>query len=437
MTALNHSVDPTLAALDDLHTQASGSEAPRRYLGASLIGQECRRRIWYSFRWALPRAFPATSYRAIQDGHRGEAVMVAWLRSLPDIQLWTEDPDQPGGQIGFTACAGHFRGHLDGIILGLYQAPKTPHVWEHKVCNETKWNKLVKLIQEHGEKAALLQWDAVYYAQAQIYMHQMDLTRHYLTVGTPGNRKLVSCRTEYRATDAKAILKKAEQIITSDRPPLKLSDDPTWYQCKLCDYHALCHGAALPAVNCRTCAHSTARLDEARPWTCELKQSAITGNQAGCDHHAFHPDLLANHAEAIAADPKTGVITFRRNADGATWDNGINGLNSADWRAQAQQSQQPQGVAASPLPAERHEPSLIEADTLAQLAREWAMEPDTLQAGQLTESDWDRLPAACKRLSAAWSGDDQRNRTLSVLLEQIDAQYMQLAERTMFRGATA
>ena len=422
MATINYSVDPTLAALDALHTQASSHDAPRRYLGASLIGQECARRIWFSFRWALPRSFPATSYRAIQDGHRGEAQMAGWLRTVPGIELWTTDPDDPQRPIGFVACSGHFRGHLDGIISGLYQAPKTPHVWEHKVCNETKWAKLVKLIQQHGEKAALALWDAVYYAQAQVYMHQMDLTRHYLTVGTPGNRQLVSCRTEYRAQAAKVLLKKAEQIITADRPPLKISDNPTWWQCKTCDYYALCHGAALPAVNCRTCAHSTARLDQSRPWTCERKQSAITGDQAGCHHHAFHPDLLANHAEAIAADTKTGMITFRRKSDGATWDNGINGLHSRDW--QAQQTAQPATLPTKPPLAD---------DVLASLALEMVTEPAHLLTGDLDESDWDRMANACIRLSRAWEGDERRKKTLAALIEQIDAAYYALAEKVTLR----
>lgn len=426
MATINYSVDPTLAALDALHTQASSHDAPRRYLGASLIGQECARRIWFSFRWALPRSFPATSYRAIQDGHRGEAQMAGWLRTVPGIELWTTDPDDPQRPIGFVACSGHFRGHLDGIISGLYQAPQTPHVWEHKVCNEIKWNKLVKLIQQHGEKAALALWDAVYYAQAQVYMHQMDLTRHYLTVGTPGNRQLVSCRTEYRAQAAKVLLKKAEQIITADRPPLKISDNPTWYQCKLCDYHALCHGPALPAVNCRTCAHSTARLDESRPWTCEQRQAAIDGDQAGCDHHAFHPDLLANTAEPVNADPKTGTITFRRKSDGATWDNGLNGLKSADWiKINKEFAENSQKNAEFSI----HDENKV----LTALAAESAIPADALLSGALDEADWNQVTDACIRLCHAWTGEDRRKRTLAALIEQMDSAYYALAERVQIQ----
>jgi hypothetical protein len=420
MAALSHSIDPTLAALDALHAQASGSDTPRPYLGASQIGDPCTRKLWYSFRWALTRTISASGYRAIHDGHRGERVMADWLRSIPGIQLWTMDPENDAQPIGFQDCAGHFRGHLDGIILGLYQAPKTPHVWEHKQVNEAKFNKLIKLIQQHGEKAALAEWDEVYFSQAQIYMRELELTRHYLTVCSPGNRAMVSCRTEYQAKPAKALLGKAEGVITSDRPPIKLREDPTWYQCKWCDFHPICHGDALPAVNCRTCAHSTARLNPEQRWTCELKQPAIDApDQPGCDHHAFHPDLVSAHAEAIAADPKTGVITFRRRGDEATWDNGINGLKSRDWLAQ----QQPAATPEAP----------IEDDVRASLAMEMMVEYQDLVTGKLDESDFSRMPPAVKRLSTAWEGDSRRQQALRAILEQVDAAWLALSERVQVR----
>lgn len=411
MAALNHSIDPTLAALDALHEQASGSDAPRRYLGASAIGDPCARKIWYGFRHAMPRSFPASSYRAIQDGHRGEALMIQWLRSIPGIQLWTEDPDQPGQQIGFTALSGHHRGNLDGIISGLYQDPATPHVWEMKVCNEKKWDKLVKLILKHGEKAALKVWDEIYYAQAQDYMHHMQLTHHYLTVATPGKRKLVSCRTEYCATDAKAILKKAETIIAAERPPLRLSDNPAWYQCKWCDYHTLCHGQAMPAVNCRTCAHSTARLDESQPWTCELNQPEICGKQAGCDRHAYHPDLVANHGEAIGADMSTGTITFRLK-DGSTVQNGLAGLKSREWRAQATPVATP-----------------VIDDILEELATESAIPAQELESGQIDEQQWPTVYQSGIKLFEKFESNPDKTKRLINLLGVIDSAYLALIER--------
>lgn len=426
MVALSVHPDPTLAELDRLHQQAA-LEPPRPYLGASSIGQPCERRLWYGFRWALDRTSAASGYRAIQDGHRGERVMADWLRAIPGLTLWTEDPEAPDRQIGFQALAGHFRGSLDGIIQGLKQAPKTPHVWECKVVNETKFNRLRKLILEQGEKQALAAWDEVYFAQAQVYMHALELTRHYLTVCTPGNRAILSCRTAYQSDVARALYAKAERIIVAARPPLKLSDDPAFWQCKWCDFHALCHSSALPEVNCRTCAHSTAQIDDRRPWLCELQRCALpeTLQRQGCPKHAFHPDLMANHATPIHADPQTGAITFRFE-DGSTWVNGIAGTKSADWR-------QEQASGTAKIPDGFEVPEVPEVpEELAALAAESGLSETTLQTADFPETQWPVVfDAATRMFDRFLAGSDERRcARLRALMEQIDGAYLALMERT-------
>jgi len=323
MAAFNHSVDPTLAAMDALHERASG-DPPRPHLGASQIGHPCARALWYGFRWAIARKISAKGHRAIADGHRGEAVMAGWLRQIPGVELWLEDPEQPGRQIGFLDHAGHFGGSVDGVIVGLLQAPKAPHVWECKVVNETKFRKLVKLIVEKGEKSALAEWDEVYFAQAQIYLKYLGLTRHYLTACTPGNRDFVGCRTEFQPKAADRYVERAKTVIVACRPPEKISEDPGWFQCRFCDFQTICHGQKLPETNCRTCAHSTAHLDEARPWTCDLHRRAISADEQrrGCPHYAFHPDLVAS-CDAVAADQATGAITYRCKETGDTFASGF------------------------------------------------------------------------------------------------------------------
>jgi len=188
--------DPTLAAVDAAIETAENAQASRPYLGMSALGQECSRALFYGFRWATAKAFDAVTIRRFQDGHRSEAIMIDRLRAVPCVTLWTEDPSGNGKQIGCVDLGGHLRGHLDGIIQGLIQAPVTPCVWEHKCVNEKKQAKLVSLKAEKGEKQALAEWDATYHAQAQLYMHYQGLTRHYLTVDSPGSRTTVSCRTE-------------------------------------------------------------------------------------------------------------------------------------------------------------------------------------------------------------------------------------------------
>lgn len=400
MAVIPIQVDPTLAALDQLHESAANAEAPRAHLDASQIGQPCSRAIWYAFRWAVRRPLSVTAYRAIQDSHRGKQVMADWLRSIEGVQLWTKD-DESGQPIGFQSLGGHFAGSLDGVIQGLPQAPKTPHVWGHKQVSEKKFNKLVRLVVEHGEKAALAEWNEVYYAQAQVCMRMMGLTRHFLTVCTPGNRAIASCRTEHDKERSAALMTKATKIIVSERPPLKLSDRPDHFVCQQCDFRALCQGVSEPSVHCRTCAHSTARTQDSAPWQCELRNIALSeGIQCeGCESHAFHPDLLANWAKPHQADPTTGTLTFRR-LDGATFANGREGCPSKELFARYA------------LPAH---------DVLGELSSVSEIDEAKLLAGEITESDWGRIASAFVMLKDRF--DESSTNRLVNLLGQIDKAY--------------
>ncbi len=181
--------DPTLAAADQALEDAENSKPSRDYLGMSAIGASCERMLFYSFRWAQRVRFNAETLKRFADGHSGEDVQAARLRMVPGLTLITVDPET-GRQIGFVDDTGHFKGHADGAVLGLLQAPKTWHIWEHKVSE--KFKALEKLKAEHGEKAALEKWNPTYYAQAVLYMHYSGISRHYLTCSTPGGRSCLA-----------------------------------------------------------------------------------------------------------------------------------------------------------------------------------------------------------------------------------------------------
>ncbi|WP_152051805.1 hypothetical protein [Tautonia marina] len=233
--------DPTLAAIDRELERRKALEPRRSYLGASAIGDECERKLWYSIRPEVPRKpFNAASIKRFDDGHRGEAIMAERLRMVPGVELWTED-DQTGGQIGGTLFEGRFGWHVDGVIRGLLQSPETPHVWEHKQVGQKKFDEFGKLKSSLGEKLTLQAWDPVYYAQAVVYMELLDLTRHFLTVCTPGGRDHNACRTEANPTMARALLAKAQRILSAGSPPARLSERPEYFKCKMCDFHEACH----------------------------------------------------------------------------------------------------------------------------------------------------------------------------------------------------
>ena len=74
---------------------------------------------------------------------------------------------------------------------------------------------------------------------------------------------------------AKQMISKAERIITSDKAPLRISDNPTFYKCKSswCNFHDICHKGALPEKNCRSC-KSAVPIDNAE-WHCNLHGQTI------------------------------------------------------------------------------------------------------------------------------------------------------------------
>lgn len=234
---------PTLEAADRALEERAKKEPKRDYLGMSSIGHPCERKLWYDMHQPLFETFSAETLKRFEDGHRSEALMASRLRMVAGIQLWTVDPDT-GDQFAATDFGGKFGGHMDGVILGLLQAPKTPHVWEAKAVSDKKFREFQKLKAELGEKATLAKWDHVYWTQAQAYMGYFDLARHYITVSTPGVREWDSARTEFDPAAFIKIKDKARRILEAPVPLAKISNNASWYQCKFCIYHARCHGGA-------------------------------------------------------------------------------------------------------------------------------------------------------------------------------------------------
>lgn len=305
--------DPTLSEMNRMIDAGQHSEKRRGYLGMSAIGNECSRQLWYGFRWTVRVTFDAATLKRFDDGHRSEDIMAERLRAVGGVTLITTQPGT-GEQIALSDFGGHFRGHMDGIIVGIYQAPKTPHVWEHKATNEGKQEKLDKLKSDLGEKRALAKWDEVYHAQAQVYMHYSEHSRHYLTCGSPGTRTETSVRTDYDAEIAQRLRDKAERIIFAEEAPAPISADRTNFKCKWCDFRDVCVGAAQPDRNCRTCAHSTPERDGG--WSCARGNPQASEYQQGCCEQRYHPDLVPG--EAIDANEKENWILYRL-PDGSEW----------------------------------------------------------------------------------------------------------------------
>lgn len=302
-------IDPTLLDIDKALEERKKLDEPRHYLGMSQIGEECWRKLFYSFRNANKKKWEAQGVRNIEDGFVQEDIMAIRLQMLSYIELYTNTENIPvnsigmnlissqknNNQIGFLLLLDHFRGHCDGMILGIKQAPKTWHVWENKSINESKFNKLEKLKNEN-EKEALKKWDEIYFAQAIIYMHCSNTKRHYLTAQTPGGRQYTSCRTDYNKSIADGIITKAKTIIFDNwNIPSKLSEKREFYKCKWCEFSGICHDGDIPLVHCKTCRYSEPVKNGERH--CHYKEQIIDNKQLdedNCLFHIYNPALLPN-----------------------------------------------------------------------------------------------------------------------------------------------
>jgi hypothetical protein len=311
MVKIPDTEDLTLRAVDAA-MESLQENSPRGYLGASAVGDSCERKLWFNFRWVRRGFIEAGGLRRINDGHRGEQVVADMLRLVPGVNLSTEK--EPGVQHSFEAIGGHFRGNCDGLIDGLLQDPDELYVWECKVVNENKFKKLQKL-RFTDESTALKNWDYVYYAQAQIYMHYFGTKKHYLTAASPGVRDLTSVCTLYVQSEAEMFIEKAKRVIFAPKPPGKLSNDPAWHECKYCTFSQMCHGEDMPRQkSCRTCLHSTPLPTGG--WKCEWhnKSLDLEVQKRGCEHHLFVPDLIPG--EQINSGPNWVEYLMK---DGSVW----------------------------------------------------------------------------------------------------------------------
>jgi len=293
-------------------------EGNRPHLGASLIGHSCERFLWLTFRWVDKKKFSGRMLRLFETGQLAEARLTANLRRI-GVDVHDVTPD--GKQWRVSDLGGHFSGSMDGAAVGIPEAPKTWHVLEFKTANDKSFTDLVKNKVQKAKPQ--------HYAQMQTYMGYTGMERALYLAVNKNTDELYSERIEFDPVEFAKLKARAERVITANEPPLKISKDPSWYVCKMCDFHEHCHGEAAPAVNCRTCAHSTPEMDGEGRWSCALltgedNSIPMSAQRTGCGGHRYIPILLENFAtmkDVVAGDvvyaTEHGEFVNGRPEDGA------------------------------------------------------------------------------------------------------------------------
>lgn len=298
--------DQTVAVIYDGISKAN-TERPRAYLGASAIGDSCPRKLWMGFRWVKDQSFDGRLLRLFATGHLEEPRMIADLQRIGITAIDVDD--RTGHQFAIQYHGGHFRGHADGVALGIISNPTTWHLLEFKTHNDKSFTQLVaKGVADSKQQ---------HYAQMQVYMHGLELSTSYYLAKNKNNDELYGEVIPYNPVAAQDYIDRAGRIIFDAEPSQRVSDKPSWYECKWCHYSDYCHGTGddlppeLPNVNCRTCIHSTPKPNG--DWYCEHNNITLdyNGQMLACLDHRFIPNLLPD----LKQTEYDGDTVFYRSSD--------------------------------------------------------------------------------------------------------------------------
>lgn len=228
----------------------------RSHMGASGIGKDCARAIWYSFRWFTRPQFEGRILRLFNRGHLEEARFIALLLSI-GVQVFQQDEN--GKQFRISDAGGHFGGSGDGVAVGIPDLPAgMACLLEFKTHSEKSFNKVVS----EGVQSAKFE----HYVQMNTYMRKMNLTVALYGAVNKNNDELHLELIALDTITADQFVDRGRQLVFLAQPPKKLSESPGWYECKFCDHRPVCHLKKEPEHNCRTCFYSRPREDG--KWYC-------------------------------------------------------------------------------------------------------------------------------------------------------------------------
>lgn len=265
------------------HTKTIYREPFRWHLGASQIGDECKRKLWYGFRWVGAEELDGRRYRLFNRGHLEELRHAEWLRGM-GFTVWTHDttktkPDGTHPQLRIERkCKGHFGGSLDGIV----EFPKSYGITGYALLS-CKTNGTGTGFNDLDKKGMAVAKPA-HYIQECVYGEDYKI-EHVLYMNANKNDDSLYIEVVKLDFDlAKQMEMKAESIIFSQTPPPKISENPTFLTCKsFCDFKDVCHFRKPIARNCRSCVNC--RPVDGGEFECSVHNGVIPRDfvPTGCD----------------------------------------------------------------------------------------------------------------------------------------------------------
>lgn len=198
------------------------SDDARDYIGASSIGSDCLRQIWYQFKGVKAEAVPTKFRRIWAVGKRLEGLIVEWVREA--------GVDVETGDYTYTAQdMPYFQGHFDGILT--YKKERA--ILEIKTAKDASFKIFVK--------KGLKVWNPQYYAQIQSYMGMSGVFSTYILVLNKDNSDLSDELVLFDPVFYESLKQKAAMIYGAKVEPPRVHGSALYFKCKMCKFNKVCH----------------------------------------------------------------------------------------------------------------------------------------------------------------------------------------------------
>ena len=261
----------------------------RSHMGASMLGDECPRKVWYNFRWATKPKFSGRTLRLFNRGHLEEGRIIAMLLMI-GAEVWQQDEN--GNQFRISWAEGHCGGSGDGVARGIPDlAADVAFINEYKTHGEKSFIELAGKLPEwrlyvegkgNFTGKGVREAKPEHYTQMQLYMRKMGLAvALYVAVCKNTDdlyMEIIYLNPEY----ADQYLQRGDDLVWRETAPKKINTSAGFFKCRFCDDRPVCHLGETPDINCRTCQFSSPQKGAA--WSCSKHQMVLTKEKqlVGC-----------------------------------------------------------------------------------------------------------------------------------------------------------
>jgi hypothetical protein len=312
--------DVVLAAIDALPPMQD--EGERGYLGASIIGEPCARKLWLQFhRYAEAEQFEPRMLRLFFRGQREEGMFEMYLRET-GFNVIHDCMQQARWKHGF------FSGAPDGVL----EKDGVRYLPEYKTINDSGFKAL-----ERGRIESL---KPLHFAQIQVNGDEYKCDYGLYLVVNKNTDELFCDIIPIDTKKAQEYRNKSEYITMADKPPERIATKPTDYRCKTCHVRDQCWGYVKPRVSCRNCTSAT-KHPEQGTFGCEIVQksndvSARSSNnqldeRGWCERHSFNPYAMQElyQWQPMEFYPDRRAVHYKK-PDGSEVINGFDAVQSKD-----------------------------------------------------------------------------------------------------------